>query len=93
MKFKIHPEIRFLFIPTVYGLELMDYLQDQDYTVDSKGWLRHISNPPRVRIGDMLALIQEHPDLTNKSTHSTISGYLTSGEDEEYIYKLEVIQK
>lgn len=93
MYLHIHPEVRVLQLPDGFALELMDYLQDQGKYVDREGRICHIFQPPRVRVGDMLALIQTHPDLFNKDTHSTTTGYVSKGEDEVYIYRLDVIQK
>ena len=97
MKLHITPETRAIEIPDETTAEyLTEWLAKTGLKLfhkDGKVWVAPQYAHDRIRVGDMLAAFQNHPELGYTHSHQTAKGFVSQAEDSHYIYRMEVIEK
>lgn len=97
MKLHITPETRIIEIPDETTAEyLAKWLSKTGlklFEKDGKVWATPRYKHNRMRMGDILAAFQEHPELYGHWDKTNNYDFRTVAEDSDYIYNLKVISK
>ncbi len=90
------PEARMIEIPDNMRMwEIEEFLNKTGLTLkekDGKLWAT-MDKHPRVRMADIMAVFQNHPELENKEVYQWGKSYSVRAEDSDYQYVLEVTEK